>query len=328
MRILIAPLNWGLGHATRCIPLIQRYLNEGAEVWVGSTGEALRLLHKRFPSLSTIELAPLSIRYNAGNNQVTAILRAFPQLIRFAIGNHKIIEHLLDSISFDLIISDNCFGVWSKRCKCIYMTHQLYIRLPYPWRGLEAIASACHAHLYNIYKEIWVPDYEGNINLSGMLGHPKHLDPRVKYIGPLSRFTSFQQETTTKSASKYDVVALLSGPEPQRTIFEQYIFTRFRDTNSNVLIIQGKTDEPKTYFVRQNITLVSHLNDDETIKQLRETNLIISRSGYSTIMDLHVLGLLDKAELIPTPGQPEQEYLAKINSAGHLPACCPPASHS
>ena len=199
------------------------------------------------------------------------------------------------------------------------MTHQLHICLPRPWRWLEPIAAACHAHLYNIYKQIWVPDYEGTPNLSGILGHPKNLDSRVKYIGPLSRFNTEDKQTNTNgvATTHYEVIAILSGPEPQRTVFEKQLVTRFSNTDKKILIIRGKTDEPKTHIQHQNITLVSHLDDDTLIKLLRETNLIISRSGYTTIMDLHVLGLLDKAELYPTPGQPEQEYLAKINSIGH-----------
>ena len=164
-----------------------------------------------------------------------------------------------------------------------------------------------------------MPDYEGTPNLSGILGHPKKMDPRVKYIGPLSRFEQAdkQPDTNDSDTARYDVSAILSGPEPQRTVFEQQLLKRFSGTDQKVLIIRGKTDEPKTQIRHQNITLVSHLDDDTLIKLLRETKLIISRSGYTTIMDLHVLGLLDKAELYPTPGQPEQEYLAKINSTGH-----------
>ncbi|MBO4665457.1 MAG: hypothetical protein J5612_01135 [Paludibacteraceae bacterium] len=327
MRILVVPLNWGLGHATRCIPLIQRYLDDGAEVWLGGTGESLRLLRAYFPSLSSVELAPLNIRYNAGQRQVTAMLRAIPKIICFARSNRKKIRHLLSSMSFDLIISDNCFGVWSKQCACVYITHQLHICLPKPWRWLEPIAMACHAHLYNIYKEIWVPDYAGEPNLSGRLGHPRHLDPRVKYIGPLSRFTQIINQKLKTISLPHDVVAILSGPEPQRTIFEQQIVSRYTGTNESVLIIRGKIDEPQTRIQHKNITLVSHLSDEEILQQLRETKRIISRSGYTTLMDLHVLGLLDKAELTPTPGQTEQEYLARINSIAHPQAYCPPESH-
>ena len=171
-----------------------------------------------------------------------------------------------------------------------------------------------------------MPDYEYEPNLSGILGHPKHLDSRIKYIGPQSRFAKINNQQSTVNSYQYDTVAILSGPEPQRTIFEQQIISHFAGTNDKVLIVRGKTDEPATQIQHKNITLVSHLSDEDMIQQLRETKRIISRSGYTTIMDLHVLGLLDKAELYPTPGQPEQEYLAKINSIAHPQVCCLPAS--
>ncbi len=311
MRVLIAPLNWGLGHATRCIPLVRLYIKEGAEVWLGGTGASLRLLKSYFPEQTSIELAPLDIRYNAGKSQVTAMLRALPQLIRFVRGNRRKIKELESSVSFDLIISDNCFGVYSDKCKCVYMTHQLHVCLPKWWRWLEPFASKCHAHLYNKYKEIWVPDYEGEPNLSGLLGHPKRLDKRVQYIGPLSRFERYASVQAEKDErGKYDVVAVLSGPEPQRTLFEQEIMARYEEKEDTVLIVRGKTDEPMTHIMHRNIMLVPHLPDDKLVQELRTAKHIIARSGYSTIMDLHVLGLLDKAELYPTKGQSEQEYLA------------------
>ncbi len=330
MKVLIAPLNWGLGHATRCIPLVHRYIQDGAEVWLGGTGESLQLLKSCFPNLTSIELAPLDIRYNAGKSQVTAMLRAIPQIIRFARKNRRKIKQLLESTHFDLIVSDNCFGVWSDRCDCVYMTHQLHICLPKKWSWLESAASKCHAHLYKKYKEIWVPDYADEPNLSGIQGHPAHLDNRVKYIGPLSRFEaeakdfrSDENSNSQLSTDTYDVVAVLSGPEPQRTIFEQEIIARYIGKKDRVLIVRGKIGEPKTCITRRNISLISHVNTHTMTNLLRNSKRIIARSGYSTVMDLHVLGLLDKAELYPTPGQPEQEYLAlRINSVAHQQVCC------
>jgi len=316
MRVLVAPLNWGLGHATRCIPLVRRYLQEGAEVWLGGTGSSLRLLKSYFPELTSIELASLAIRYNAGRSQVTAMLRALPQLVWFVWGNRKKIAELVKTTAFDLIISDNCFGVWSEKCDCVYMTHQLHICLPKHWHWLEGIASKCHAHLYNKYKEVWVPDYAGEPNLSGILGHPKQIDKRVRYIGPLSRFENANGVEVPTVSDTYDVVAVLSGPEPQRTIFEQEIMARYMGKSEQVLIVRGKTDEPQLRISKQNITLVPTINDESLVGLLRAAKKIIARSGYTTIMDLHVLGLMEKAELHPTPGQSEQEVLVKDSVRG------------
>ena len=300
MRILIAPLNWGLGHATRCIPLIRQYLQEGADVVLGGTGESLQLLSKHFPQLKVVELAPLELQYSKGKSQVGAMLRALPQFIHFIRANRKRMEEIVRRMEIDTVISDNCFGVYSRRCECVYMTHQLHICLPQGWKWLEPLADKVHAQLYKRYSQIWVPDNEDGECLSGALGHPARVDARVKYIGVLSRFTKDERLLANRKR-EYDVVAVLSGLEPQRTIFEQEIRQRYANSDKRVLIVRGKVNE-------------QDFPDDEALKKvLYGAELIIARSGYSTIMDLWALGLLDRAELHPTPGQSEQEYLAQLH---------------
>ena len=284
MRILIAPLNWGLGHATRCIPLIRQYLNEGADVILGGTGESLQLLRKHFPALTSVELAPLALRYSKGTNQIGAMLRALPQFLRFYRGNRK-------------------------------RVHQLHICLPLWLKWLEPMGDWFHARLYAHYDEIWVPDNETGDVLSGKLGHPSRVDARVKYIGPLSRFSKNNMPRDEKAQSEYEIVAVLSGLEPQRTLFEQEIVNRFSDSEKRVLIVRGKTSEPNVRLTHKHITLVPSMDDETLQKVLYGAELIIARSGYSTIMDLWALGLLNKAELHPTPGQSEQEYLALLHNS-------------
>lgn len=299
MRILVAPLNWGLGHATRCIPLIRQYLSEGADVVLGGTGESLHLLKKHFPELQAVELAPLELRYSKSKSQVWAMIRALPQFIRFIKGNRKRTAEVVRTMGIDTILSDNCFGVYSPQCDNIYMTHQLHICLPRGWKWMEPLAARVHACLYADYQQIWVPDNETGEMLSGILGHPEKVDKRVRYIGPQSRFK--KGERLAVSGERYDVVAVLSGLEPQRTLFEQAIKQRYADSDKCVLIVRGKVGEPD-------------FMDDEALKKvLYGAEHIIARSGYSTIMDLWALGLLGKAELHPTPGQPEQEYLARLH---------------
>lgn len=310
MRILIVPLNWGLGHATRCIPVIRQYLNEGADVVLGGTGESLQLLHKHFPELTTVELAPLRLQYSKGNSQVGALFRAMPKMMRFMWQNRKRVKRVVQQMGIEMIISDNCFGVYYPDCKNIYVTHQLHICLPKGWKWLEPLASRVHARLYKDYQQVWVPDNEKGKVLSGILGHPTKIDKRVQYVGPLSRFSS---KPSTVKSSQYDVVVVLSGLEPQRSIFEDELVNRFTDSDKRVLIVRGKVSEPNVRITHNNITLVSSLDDESLQNVLYGAELIIARSGYSTIMDLWALGLLDKAELHPTPGQSEQEYLAQLH---------------
>ena len=316
MKILIAPLNWGLGHATRCIPLVRQYLERGDEVVLGGDGESLLLLQRHFPQLRVVQLPSLELRYAANDQQRGFYLRAIPALLRFTIADHYYLRQQLAIEHFDLIISDNRFGLFTRQTRCVYITHQLYVRLPRRLRIFQPLARALHACVFKRYHEVWVPDFANSENsLAGELCHGGCFDTYVKYIGPLSRFTS--SEGTPKELrrnSEYSVVAILSGLEPQRSIFEQAILERYANTPDKVLIVRGKVAEAQTIISRNNITMVASLSDQALLEVMKQATTIIARSGYSTIMDLAVLGLLHKAELHPTPGQSEQEYLASLHS--------------
>ena len=316
MKILIAPLNWGLGHATRCIPLVRQYLERGDEVVLGGDGESLLLLQRHFPQLRVIQLPSLELRYAANDQQRGFYLRAIPALLRFTIADHYYLRQQLAIEHFDLIISDNRFGLFTRQTRCVYITHQLYVRLPRRLRIFQPLARAIHACVFKRYHEVWVPDFANSENsLAGELCHGGCFDTYVKYIGPLSRFTS--SEGTPKELrrnSEYSVVAILSGLEPQRSMFEQAILERYTNTSDKVLLVRGKVAEAQTIISRNNITMVASLSDQALLEVMEQATTIIARSGYSTIMDLAVLGLLHKAELHPTPGQSEQEYLASLHS--------------
>ena len=316
MKIFIAPLNWGLGHATRCIPLVRQYLERGDEVVLGGDGESLLLLQRHFPQLRVIQLPSLELRYAANDQQRGFYLRAIPALLRFTIADHYYLRQQLAIEHFDLIISDNRFGLFTRQTRCVYITHQLYVRLPRRLRIFQPLARAIHACVFKRYHEVWVPDFANSENsLAGELCHGGCFDTYVKYIGPLSRFAS--SEGTPKELrrnSEYSVVAILSGLEPQRSIFEQAILERYANTPDKVLIVRGKVAEAQTKISRNNITMVASLSDQALLEVMEQATTIIARSGYSTIMDLAVLGLLHKAELHPTPGQSEQEYLASLHS--------------
>ena len=320
MKILVAPLNWGLGHASRCVPLVQRLLDEGHEVILGGDGDSLTLLRKHFPKLRYVYLAPLNLRYSAGRRQVWAMLKAFPQLIRWALQDHAMLKAILREETIDQVISDNRFGLYNTQTECVYMTHQLHILLPKGWRWAESIASRVHARIYAHFNKVWVPDYEEvEKSLAGELSHPKAFSipySAISYIGSLSRF-EYQSQITNHQSPLYDVVAVLSGLEPHRTLLEKELIARYTGKAENVLIVQGLMSRPNTRIKRGNITIVPYMSDAELVPALLGASRIIARSGYSTIMDLAALGVKDKAELIPTPGQPEQEYLATLHNKNH-----------
>ena len=342
MKVLVAPLNWGLGHASRCVPLVQRFLDEGHEVILGGDGDSLTLLRKHFPKLRYVYLAPLNLRYSKGSRQVFAMLRAIPQLIAWSVKDHAILRAILREEHIDKVISDNRFGLYltakrsnspkdgltAKRSNsaAVYITHQLHIMFPRGWRWMEPLAERLHARVWRRFDEVWVPDYEDPANsLAGEMSHLSTLDFRlstkIRYIGPLSRF-DISTSQNLEISNHYDIVAVLSGLEPHRTLLEKEIIAKYRGTNDEVLIVQGLPSRPKTTIKRGNITIMPYLSDAELVPALLNARHIIARSGYSTVMDLHALGLLKESkcenekmnkliEIIPTPGQPEQEYLAE-----------------
>lgn len=319
MKVLVAPLNWGLGHATRSIPIIRYYLAQGDEVVLGGDGDSILLLKQTFPNLRVINLPSLELRYTSNPQQRGFYFRAVWALIRFTIADHYYLQKALNIEHFDLIISDNRFGFFSRQVRSVYITHQLYPVLPKRLRLFQPLTRAIHAFIYNRYNEVWVPDYAAiDNNLSGLLSHGHRFDKKAKYIGPLSRFdVSERIATPYRSNVNYSIVAVLSGLEPQRTLFEQELVERFRESTIPVLIVRGKIGSPRSTTRIGAVTMIPYLSDKELLPLLLQAEKIIARSGYTTIMDLETLNLLAKAELHPTPGQSEQEYLAT-----HLASRC------
>ncbi|HZK68754.1 MAG TPA: hypothetical protein VFC36_04060 [Paludibacter sp.] len=310
MKVLICPLNWGLGHATRCVPIIQKLMNEGHEPVLVADGYPLQFLRQEFPSLRFIELSSYSVYYASGTSQVGAMLFNFPSIVRGIINEHSWLRNLLQTEHFDQIISDNRFGMWNKRIHSIYITHQLMVKMPQGLKFLEPLVHLVHKTVINRYNECWIPDTKENGSLSGDLAHKYPLPTNAKFIGTLSRFQGME---TIIPTTDYDLVAIVSGVEPQRTLFEESLILKYRNRTEKVMIIGGQPQQTKTKKHNGNITLVSHLPTHELAAVFLGAKKIISRSGYSTIMDLEALKCLHKAEFIPTPGQTEQEYLFSIH---------------
>ena len=309
MKVLVCPLNWGLGHATRCVPLVRRLLADGHEVVLVSDGFPLEFLRQQFPELRFIELPSYSIRYSAGKTQVLAMLWNLPSIISGIYKEHKWLNTLLQREHVDQVISDNRFGLWNRKTKSIYITHQLMIKMPLALKWLEPLAWFLHRLLILQYDECWIPDVAGPENLSGDLSHKYPLSRNSRFIGPLSRF----ENNKAMAEINYHNVSVLSGVEPQRSIFEHELTQRFQHSHQKTLIVCGQpAAASRTYHVGD-VTLVSHLPDGELASLLKGAKKIISRSGYSSIMDLKALDCLKKAELIPIPGQTEQEYLFELH---------------
>ncbi len=202
--ILIAPLNWGLGHASRCVALVRQEIEAGNHVTLAGDGESLSLLRKHFPDLPIIHLPHLDLRYSAGKSQIGAMLRAIPKIIIWSIQDHRVLRQILQYQHFDKVISDNRFGLFSRQRKkdkgrrikdkgqrttqCIYLTHQIMVKMPCGFGWAEGIVRKLHGWIIRQYDECWIPDYEGEENLSGDLSHKYSLPRNARFIGPLSRF--------------------------------------------------------------------------------------------------------------------------------------------
>jgi uncharacterized protein (TIGR00661 family) len=297
-RILVAPLNWGLGHATRCIPIINKLLEFDFEVLLASDGRSLKLLQKELPDLQTVELPAYDIRYST-NNMVFNIAFQIPKILAAIWKEDKLIKKVVEKEEINIIISDNRFGCKSKNTKNIFITHQINIITPF--KPLEWLVNKINHFLINSFDECWIPDYEGQNSLAGRLSKVINIK-NAKYLGALSRMEKIDIPI------KYDIIAVISGPEPQRTHFEKIITRELKTTHKKCLVVQGKTDVFERFKVNDKIEIVSFLNSKELNKAIQASELVICRSGYSSIMDL--VKLNKKAILVPTPGQTEQEYLA------------------
>lgn len=298
--ILVAPLNWGLGHATRCIPIIKALEVNGFIPLLASDGAPLALLKKEFPHLETITLPDYEIEYaKKGKNFKFKILKDSPKMLKAIAAEKKMVKKLVKEKKIDGIISDNRLGVYSKKVPSVFITHQLNVLSgKTTW-----FSSKLHQQVIKKFTECWVPDVAEKPNLTGKLGHLKKAPFPTKYIGPISRFEK------QKSEIVYDLMVILSGPEPQRTMLEEKLFSEVNHFKGKVLFVRGKMEEKQSSFNFLNCKVYNYMQSEELEKAFSESKLVLSRSGYTTIMDLAKLE--KKAFFIPTPGQFEQEYLAK-----------------
>ena len=303
-RILIAPLDWGIGHATRCIPIIESLISKQNKVIIASSGEALDFLQKEFPTQDFLEWHSYEIRYSSSKSQTWAILRQTPKILWRIYKEHYFLKKIIEEKSIEAIISDNRFGLWSRDIKSIYLTHQIMIKMPHRLSIFKHLFYSLHKFIIEKYDECWIPDFKGKNNLSGDLSHKYPTPKNASFIGPLSRFEKKEYTST----SPYQNLVLISGPEPQRSIFEKKMIEKFLQVKEATIIISGKPTSSYS-LLSNNITIKSHLDSRELSFLIQTTPNIFCRSGYSTLMDLKVLDR--KATLFPTPGQTEQEYLAE-----------------
>ncbi len=316
-RILVAPLDWGLGHATRCIPVIYELLRQDIDVWLAGEGPQEILLKKEFPDLPFLYLRGYRVKYGrSARALVSGMIRQLPGLMSSIRKENQWLKEMVKRYQFDAVVSDNRYGLHHADIPCIFITHQLAIKSPFG-KWSERILQKTNYRFINRFTECWVPDEESGDGLAGQLSHPLSLPSiPVRYLHPLSRLMK-GKETVTKN----HLFISLSGPEPQRTILENKIVQGIGHYPGTATIVRGLPGEKNIIPSTNDLRFYNHLPTGEMNKEMQKAEYIISRAGYSTIMDIAILE--KQSILIPTPGQTEQEYLAKYLAGKNIALCIP-----
>lgn len=303
--ILVAPLNWGLGHATRCIPIINQLIDQQADVIIASDGAALTLLRRVFPDLPSVELESYSVSYHRKGSFIWNLFLQLPSILRSIRREHAQLNHLVKTMDIDAVISDNRFGLWHPHVPTVFITHQLFATLQGGWRLLEPVLNKFNHRRIKRFDEVWVPDEAGRENLTGALSHQPAPTLDIHFVGWLSHFSSMPPQPSP--GRQYDIAVILSGPEPQRTILEETVIAQLEAMKQKSIVVRGLPglqDDKKS----PSVEITNYMTAGELYQVMMNSAIIVCRSGYTSLMDLAYLQ--KKAILIPTPGQTEQEYLA------------------
>jgi len=316
-KILVAPLDWGLGHATRCIPLIRQLICKDCKVLLAAEGKTANLLRTEFPHLKMLPLKGYRINYGKTAWQsIGKILMQIPKIINAIEEEQEWLEQMSEEHQLNAVISDNRYGLNHKDSHSVIITHQLLVKTSLG-KMADEMLQGLHYQYINEFNECWVPDVEDEVNLAGELSHPlKKPAIPVKYIGPQSRF-----EVTGRSEAHKHLLVILSGPEPQRSILENELLDQLANYTEPVLFVRGLPGTSDLPTVSSNIFITNHLPSAQLEEAIRSSEFIISRCGYSTVMDMMIMQ--KKTILIPTPGQAEQEYLSSHLMKKRMALCIP-----
>ena len=298
-RILIAPLHWGFGHATRCIPIIDYLISLEKDVAIAGDNASFAMLKRRYPNLTSFELPSYKVRY--GYSLTLSMFLQGPRLIATYRKELKEVDRIVKEWQPDVIISDNRFGVRHKDTHNIYLTHHLNIQ--HKKKSIALFANLLHRRFIHRFDECWIPDNKER-DLSGRLSDSSEIHIPCKCIGALSRIKLSLEDPTI------ELLVLLSGPEPSRTQFEKSIISNESLSERIVCIVRG-TDSKRLKNYPANFTIHNIVDQEELTSFINTSAAILCRSGYSTIMDLQDY---DRPKYyIPTKGQTEQEYLAEYH---------------
>ncbi len=321
--VLVCPLDWGLGHAARCVPVIRLLIKKKCRLIIAADNFPLEFLKKEFSDedIRYIVFPFKKVKYQKRGSFFIKLITQTPSLFYAIWKEHRQLKKIISETKADIVISDNRFGLWNSKIKSIFITHQIFIKAPKYFKWTETLLYYFNKFFFSRFDECWIPDYPGDKNLSGSLSHKKKIKG-IRFIGALSRFSSLKiskEDNPLYSDFPEDfILVLLSGPEPQRSLLEEKIEKELNNTNYSAVILKGKPGSTQECF-SSNRARFNHLPDRKMAYLIENSEIIICRSGYSTIMDLSCFN--KKALLIPTPGQTEQEYLGKRLHASNMSFC-------
>jgi len=320
--ICISPIDWGLGHATRCITLIKGFEKLGYQVYIATEGYHEAILKEALPSCHFLPLRGYRIRYAKwGFILPLVLLFQLPKIIYSIIHEQNWLKKAQAQYEFDLIVSDNRFGFYHKLVPSVFITHQLNLQMHFAW-ATNLFQKLQYAWLKR-FTACWIPDIEGANNLSGILANPKQKSSiPLWYMGCLSRLIDTAIDTSADNSSSIHgathnnqnvFLGIVSGPEPQRTLLENLLWKAGNALNIAFVVIAGtpsKEQPNKLLEENKNAKLYAHLAAPALVSEIKRAEYIICRGGYTTLMEL--IPFEKKLIFIPTPGQTEQMYLGKL----------------
>lgn len=306
-RILIAPLDWGMGHTTRCMPIILYLQKQGHQIIVAGNKQQINWFKKTIDFVEYVELEGYNIRYASSRFWfMPRLLLQIPRIIQTIKKEHQWLQKLIDEKRIDWVISDNRYGLFSSKIHCVFLTHQLQILSGWG-NWLDLCLLKIHYMLLHRFDHIGIVDVENYTeSLAGKLAHPKKLPPKSVYLGWLSHL--YQKKITSKKEGY--ILVLLSGIEPQRKRLEQLLWQQLANSKYKVHFILGKNESISVHSYPENFTIHHEVSSTELNDLMANASLVICRSGFSSVMDVLAVG--QRALLIPTPGQTEQEYLGSF----------------
>ncbi|MEY4278686.1 MAG: hypothetical protein RL377_690 [Bacteroidota bacterium] len=308
-RVCISPLDWGLGHATRCIPLIKAFQSLGYKVFIATDGDQAVILKQAFPEIEFLSIRGYQVHYTKNKGLLFfSLLWQLPKIIYCIFHEYEWLKKTQKQYQFDLIVSDNRFGFFHKKVNSVFITHQLNLQTPFKW------TSALYQQLlYSWLKKFnscWIPDNQDAPGFSGDLAHPKKMPTTPYwYMGLLSRMQSVETKEPINENNEIEFLGIVSGPEPQRSIFEKQLWKQGNALGKKFVVVAGVPHNPLYKKYSSCGHLYHHLSMEDLVQKIQSAKFIICRGGYTSLMELAAFN--KSLILVPTPGQTEQAYLAK-----------------